>query len=339
MTSDIAPRRQHRPIDQVGVDAMLSRMASGRMLPPAVPEVALSTGFDPLDKALEGGLRLGDLTIVGGGPGVGKTVATLQWARTFAVRGFRVLYHCYEHDVPTLFGRLLALECGALRGVRHGYDAEEVPNAVGAVMQGDWDPAAPYANSAVVRAALAQMTGYAELLTLSQAASASADLALLEATVAEASPAYDVVVVDYLQKVPVPDLFGNDRFAAVVEGLKNLALSEHCQVIAVSAVNEGALEERRLHLEGLRGAHVLAHEADVVITLNRKLKIVAKAHLAFDTTLEQKFARTVVFTIEKNRRGLAPLDLEFDTEFSSYRFDPHGRFVAERLVGGFTVDE
>jgi len=335
----VRPRRQFRPIDQMMVGDFLDGMAAGQMQPVGGGEQPLTTGFDPLDSALEGGMHLGDLTIVGGLPGVGKTIATLQWAREFARQGARVLYHCYEHDVPALFGRLLAMECGELAGRGAPEDEEKVRAAVAAVMQGDWDRDAPYAQNPIVRGALAQVERYSDHLTLSQLASATADIDMLRASVINANPAYDAVFVDYLQKVPVPGVYGVDRYATIVEGLKNVALSEHCHVVAVSAVGEGALEDHRLHIEGLRGAHVLAHEADIVLALNHKLRVVAKAHLAFDTRLHQQFARTVIFTIEKNRRGLAPLDLEFETDFRHFRFDPRGRFVAEKLVGSPGVEE
>lgn len=339
MAADIEPRRQVEPVDQVGVDDLLAGMHAGALAPEGDPEQALHTAFDPLDKALEGGFRRGDLSIIGGMPGVGKTIATLQWATTFAKQGANVLYHCYEHDVPSMFGRVLSMECGSLDVDLEPVETELVRSAVDAIMQGDWDLDADYASVPVVRAALAEIDEYAAHLTLSQVASATADIEMIRKSVAEADEKIDVVFVDYLQKVPVPGLHGIDRFSQIVESLKNLAVTEHCHVVAVSAVGEGALDEQRLHLEGLRGAHVLAHEADVIIALNRKLRVVAKAHLAFDSTLAARFARTIVFTIEKNRRGLAPLDLEFDTDFSHFRFDPRGRFVAERLVGGVSGDE
>ena len=339
MPADIAPRRQTRPVEQYQVDEILHGMASGVLAPEGDPERPLSTSFDPLDKALEGGLRRGDLSIVGGMPGVGKTIATLQWATEFAKQGARVLYHCYEHDVPSLFGRILSMEAGSLAVDLRPRDAEDVRAAVEAMMQGDWDPAATYAQQPVIKAAVAQIQEYAPNLVLSQVASATADIAMLEASILEAPQPFDAMFVDYLQKVPVPEQYGVDRYQHVVEELKNLAVSQHIHVVAVSAVGEDALQEQRLHLEGLRGAHVLAHEADVVIALNHKLRVVAKAHLAFDSTLAERFARTVIFTIEKNRRGLAPLDLEFDTDFTHFRFDQRGRFVAERLVGGVAGDE
>ena len=45
------------------------------------------TGMDPLDRMLGGGFRMGDLVLLGGRPGVGKTIIGLQWARSIARSG------------------------------------------------------------------------------------------------------------------------------------------------------------------------------------------------------------------------------------------------------------
>ncbi|MGH8875474.1 MAG: ATPase domain-containing protein [Acidimicrobiia bacterium] len=45
----------------------------------------IPTGFEVLDRVLGGGIRTRDLTLVGGQPGIGKTISTLQWARRAAV--------------------------------------------------------------------------------------------------------------------------------------------------------------------------------------------------------------------------------------------------------------
>ena len=47
---------------------------------------AAATGFSPLDDLLNGGLRPGELMIVGGAAGVGKTIFGLQLARNVALR-------------------------------------------------------------------------------------------------------------------------------------------------------------------------------------------------------------------------------------------------------------
>src|SRR5207249_1021390 len=75
----------------------------------ALDLVPISTHFDPFDAVLGGGIRSGDLILVGGMPGVGKTVVTLQWARNMAISGETAIYACYEHEESALLGRLLAL--------------------------------------------------------------------------------------------------------------------------------------------------------------------------------------------------------------------------------------
>ena len=72
------------------------------------------TGYEPFDAVLSGGLRAQDLVLVGGRPGIGKTVALLQWARQVAIAGRHAVYVCYEHSEDTLLTRLLSLELGEL---------------------------------------------------------------------------------------------------------------------------------------------------------------------------------------------------------------------------------
>ena len=49
-------------------------------------QLPLALGFSPLDDLLNGGLRPGELMIVGGAAGVGKTIFGLQLARNVALR-------------------------------------------------------------------------------------------------------------------------------------------------------------------------------------------------------------------------------------------------------------
>src|SRR6185436_1571787 len=51
-----------------------------------VDYVPMSTGFDPLDGFIGGGLRKTELILLGGAQGIGKTIATLQIARNVAMR-------------------------------------------------------------------------------------------------------------------------------------------------------------------------------------------------------------------------------------------------------------
>src|SRR5574340_59458 len=68
-------------------------------------------GFTPLDKTIGTGLRPGELLLIGGAQGTGKTTMALQMARNVASGGqANVLYLCFEHDEQYLLDRLIAME-------------------------------------------------------------------------------------------------------------------------------------------------------------------------------------------------------------------------------------
>src|SRR4051812_17597455 len=94
-----APRGCLTALD--ALDALRTDDAPARAVAP------FPTGFAPLDEILRGGLRAGDLAIIGGKPGQGKTTAALQWARHLAVAGRSAVFACYEHDITDLVTRLL----------------------------------------------------------------------------------------------------------------------------------------------------------------------------------------------------------------------------------------
>src|SRR5436189_5591133 len=68
-------------------------------------------GFTPLDKTIGTGLRAGELLLIGGAQGTGKTTMALQMARNVASGGqANVLYICFEHDEQYLLNRMIAME-------------------------------------------------------------------------------------------------------------------------------------------------------------------------------------------------------------------------------------
>src|SRR5487761_2700556 len=83
------------------------RVASGNL----AEYQAVPLGFTPLDKTIGNGLRPGELLLIGGAQGTGKTTLALQMARNVAVGGHAtVLYICFEHDEQYLLNRLIAAE-------------------------------------------------------------------------------------------------------------------------------------------------------------------------------------------------------------------------------------
>ncbi len=293
----------------------------------------LATGFVPLDTYLGGGLRAGELTLLGGPQGLGKTTFGLQVARNVASAGGEVLYFCYEHDEVTVLTRLVALEAGlrsgadavTLKRVRQAVDATEpspdglagrLPDAAGAVHAVE-----DYADRLHVHRSSGKTTSIESIRDLVERYSGRADRPL--------------VVVDYLQKVAVP--LGPDtedeRMTIVVEALKDLALDLDVPVLAIVAADkEGLARSGRLKIYHLRGSSALAYEADVVLMLNDKYDVVARHHLVYDIGNAERFRNWVVVTIEKNRAGLDRIDLEFRKQFEQGRFDVEGNPVAEQLT-------
>ena len=156
----------------------------------------------------------------------------------------------------------------------------------------------------------------------------------------EHAPAGAVLLIDYLQKVPTGVAVEEpERVTRVAGGLKELALESDVAVVAAVAADRDGLVARRLRLQHLRGSTALAHEADVVVTLNEKWSAVSKAHLAYDATRARTYRQWVVFSIEKNRDGPAGVDVEFRKDFANFRFEPQGRFVAEQLVDDVLFDQ
>jgi hypothetical protein len=68
-------------------------------------------GLPPIDRTIGGGLKPGELLLIGGAQGTGKTTMALQMARNIAASGQAyVLYVCFEHDEADLLNRLISME-------------------------------------------------------------------------------------------------------------------------------------------------------------------------------------------------------------------------------------
>jgi replicative DNA helicase len=293
------------------------------------------TGFGILDDVLGGGLRSGELLLLGGPPGVGKTIAALQWAREVARGGRTAIFACYEHEPTTLLVRLLGLEAGEL-----GVQADAFARDLGALLaEGD-------ASGRGIEAVLAEHPGgqdalgrvkeYADRLVLVRASGAHTTTEEMAALVEQHRPADEgaVLFVDYLQKIPLqPEPpTESEKVTRTVEALKDLALEYHVPVILLSAVDAEGMRASRLRMYHLRGSSAIAFESDVVLMMNSKEKAVSKVHLSYDTVRARSFKDWVVVSIEKNRGGPNLIDLEFRKDFRHFRLDPDGGLVSEKLV-------
>lgn len=294
-------------------------------------------GFSPLDRTLGGGIRSGELMLIGGAQGTGKTTMSLQIARNMAQSGqANVLYVCFEHDEEYLLARLMAMESALAGAMPPSPNTSVKIQDVRREVLGTWmatggegmDPSATdlRANPRL-RPALERIGRYGQSLFLlrgTNAATTAVNLrALVEAYRREAPHRPLVVFVDYLQRVPVypePDK-EEEKVTTVVAGIKDLALSLGVATVAIVAADKEGLKAARLRNHHLRGSSALNYESDLILILNEKYNIVAKVNIEFNPYQAQRFRDWTILTVEKNRAGKDAVDLEFEKHFEYSCFD------------------
>jgi replicative DNA helicase len=315
------------------LDQVDQRLAAGLT---AAPQV-WPTGFALLDTYLGGGLRAGELCLLGGAQGLGKTTLSLQIARNVAARGGVALVFSFEHDPATLLQRIVTIESGESHGL-DGVPIRALREAMQAVRGEPGGLADRLASRPAALSAVAAVREYGRRLALHRCRGGSTDLDALRRAVDQVradAGCPPLIVVDYLQKVHVPQGGPeSERVSAVVEGLKDLALDLAAPVLAVVAADQEGLGSNRLRIHHLRGSSALAYEADVVLLINDKFDVVARHHLVFDPNAAERFHSSVVLTIAKNRGGLDHVDLQLRKNFEQSRFEPEAQQVREQLLDG-----
>lgn len=299
---------------------------------------AFPTGFSPLDDVLNGGMRPGDLIVLGGPSGVGKTIFALQLARNVALmqRNANVMYVCYEHDRWHLLMRLLCME-SALLG--HGDAAltlrrlhqilSEAPARRGLLDE--------LRDHELYGAVVASLERYANRLTLAKASGTMTTLDQIRSWVLHrlASGVPFFLVVDYLQKIPYESstfLSEAEITTHITQGLKELALSAGIRILAIVAADRSGLQSRRVRLYDMRGSSAIQYEADVGIVINNKFSVVSREHIIYNPVQAQGMHNWVVFSVEKNRSGRSGVDLEFHLDAAHFCIEPRGDYVRDRLI-------
>jgi replicative DNA helicase len=310
--------------------------------------IPIPTSFDPLDAAIGGGLQRGELVLLGGAQGIGKTITALQMARNVAKTGnMYSFFLSYEHTEAHLMNRLICLESvnppemTTTQGLRMK-DLQDiiVSKRARKYLGGDGSGSLRgiLRENEKTSPALARMAAYSDRMILLKASPAVTTLSSIRdmtARLVQATNGNVVVFVDYLQKVaiyPEKAMDENDKVTIVVEGLKDIALSLNVPVFAIVASDREGLKAKRLHLFHLRGSSALDYECDIAVIMNNKYKILSKDHVAFNPYQARQFREWVVFTIEKNRAGRAFIDVEFHLHAPYFCFDPHGQLVQQQLI-------
>lgn len=259
-----------RPVDEVLAEASAALAATGRradngMVP--MSRVAdelyerlrsgevrsIKTGLYRLDDLI-GGLCPGDLCIVAGRPGHGKSSLALTIADTLAQQGEHVAYFTLEMRRDELAQRLIAMRSGvsATTQRQQSYTDEEMAAVAGAIGE-----------IASLPIALCDQRG----LTI-------ADLRNRALRHAASVGRIGLVVVDYLTLVEAHTGRGMNRAQAVGEisrGLKRLAGEADCPVMALAQLNRqiDGRAENEPELSDLRESGDIEADADQVVFVVR----------------------------------------------------------------------
>jgi replicative DNA helicase len=230
------------------IETLVSRI--DRLSRAPVESDTVPTGFASLDKILGGGLRHGDLVVLGGDVGSGKSALGLAIAIRAAAAGTPTVYFSGEMGPDRVMERALALEAKvSIDELRRGQLAEPLRAAVGAaairLRDTPWQ----------VRPLLG--TDFAEI-----------------ATALDALPHGRLLVIDSLQLVTAPQSASRleERVAFAVRALKSLALEKGVVVLALSqlAHHSAGRPDPRPTLDDFGALGAIKQNADAVMLIYRE---------------------------------------------------------------------
>jgi replicative DNA helicase len=236
------PRRSH-PI------ADLVRRVDERLAGAAPEAESVATGFPSVDRVLGGGLRRGDLVVLGGDVGSGKSALALAMALRVAERGESAVVVSGELDEERMWERALAIE-GRVRldDLRRGQLSDEARAAIGA---------------AAVRLRDRPLTWRPV---------AAASLPEVAARIQSAGAA--LTVVDSLQLLP-PRRHGTDQAEEAAEMVRRL--KETAQIVDTALLLVAQLprfnpkrRDPRPDLDDFGALGAVKHHADVVLAVFRE---------------------------------------------------------------------
>jgi replicative DNA helicase len=260
----------------------------------APPPATVPTGFASVDKMLGGGLRHGDLIVIGGDTASGKSALALAFAIRMSLAQTRVLFLTSEMSADRVLERIIAIEART---------------KIDDLRQGTLDDLAR-ANAGSVALRLRETLPVVEQVPVGGAAAISHLL--------DGLPLVDVVFVDSLSATLSGQSMLDEELARSVRDLKALALERNVVVVATATIRDlGARPDRRPLLDdfGARGA--IKEHADVVMALFREHMYQPARDIEGATEL----------LVRKNRNGpTGYVDLYFYAQWMRFEdmLDPEG---------------
>lgn len=259
----------------------------------------VSSGFDLLDKKLNGGFYAGQLVILGARPSIGKT----SWAQNIIInaskKGARCLFLSLEVDNRNVILKFIS-------------NLASVPT---------WKVSRGSLNQ-VEHEAVVQAKNKLKELNIYTNDSSNLKIADIENIIKNeiAKNPVDLVVVDYVQYIRYQDDRNKNESWLIKENttaLKTMAKKYNVAMLALAQVNRKAVEgaDQEPTINDFKGSGGIEEDADVAMILHRN-------RLDKEEKTKNYFSNTAKLIIAKNRHGqTGEINLRFDGDF--------GRFLEE----------
>ena len=213
--------------------------------------VVTPTGFEDIDSMLSGGMRPGNVVIVAGRPGMGKTSLATNIAFNIAAEGKTALILSMEMSAQELADRLIA-QAGSvpladvLAGNMEGEAGDRIMAGVGRLAE--------------LPIVIDDQGG----LTLFELASKARSVKRRKGNLG-------VIVVDYLQLMDGEGDTRNSQIEAISRGIKALAKELEVPIILLSQLNRSceSRTNRRPVASDLRESGAIEQDADVICMVYR----------------------------------------------------------------------
>lgn len=234
-----------RSADISPLSVLLSRVdavADGSMARDTIP-----CGFPSLDKMLGGGFRRGDLIVLGGDVGSGKSALALAFSIRASINQQRVAFLTAEMTVDRVLERIIAIEARTrIDDLRQGSLDDQTRATAGVVAL--------------------QLRENLPILECVPGCGSGQLAALLDEL-----PALDLVVVDSIAGVAQGARAMDEEHATMIRDLKALALSRDVVVLATAPLPQLATRpDLRPTLDDFGALGSVKQHADVVLTLFRQ---------------------------------------------------------------------
>jgi replicative DNA helicase len=253
-------------LDDVRTRRALEMVSSG-----AAPRDTLSTGFPSVDNALGGGFRRGDLVVVGGEVGSGKSALVLAMALRAVESGAATRFLSGEMELPRAAERALAIEAKV---------------RVDDLRRGTIDDEARERLSLASRRLEQHFPSFGSI-DAGGVASLEQGAALLSAI--------DLLVIDPLQALAVGNRDLDEELASVAHALKRIATERDVCVLVTSHLPSLSRDRKdpRPQLDDFGALGAVKQFADVVLGLYR--------HEMYDSAPDVDGATELL--VLKNRNG------------------------------------